>query len=159
MEPAETPTGFWPQTWEILVKLERGWRFALYYLFIVLVGVAAVAAVGLFIATAAGFVPLIFDDAPITGPAGALAALAAAVVGFLVATAALAITILVLYGIGFFLFALVIFVVCVVLVGLSPILAPVALLGFGIWWFAVRRKPTPPAPPPPQQRVEPTLAE
>jgi hypothetical protein len=159
-EPGDAPAaGFWPQTWEILVKLERGWRFALYYLFIVLVGVAAVAAVGLFIATAAGFVPLIFDDAPVTGPAGALAALAAAVIGFLAVTAALAIAILVLYGIGFFLFALVIFVVCVVLVGLSPILAPVALLGFGVWWLAVRRKPTPPPPPPPQQRVEPTLAE
>jgi hypothetical protein len=42
----------------------------------------------------------------------------------------------------------------VVLISLSPVLAPFALLGLGIWWMARKRKPA--APPP---RVEPTLAE
>ena len=56
---------------------------------------------------------------------------------------------------GFFLFAIAIFVVFVVLISLSPVLAPIALIGLGIWWMARRRK----SPPPPPARVEPTLAE
>ena len=48
-----------------------------------------------------------------------------------------------------------IFVVFVVLISLSPVLAPIALIGLGIWWMARRRK----SPPPPPARVEPTLAE
>ena len=102
---------------------------------------------------------MVFDETPVTGPASALMALGAAVLGFFVVSAALAIVMLVLYGLGFFLFALAIFVVCVVLVGLSPILAPVFLLGFGIWWLAVKRKAARPAPPAAAERIEPTLAE
>jgi hypothetical protein len=152
--PAE---GFWPRTWEILIKLERGWRMTLYYVFLVMVGVAAVAAVGLFIAAAAGFVPVQFGDDVIAGPASVLFALAGAVIAFLAVSLALAIVTLVLYGLGFFLFALAIFVACVVLIALSPVLAPFILVGLGIWYMARRKKKA--AAPQPAERIEPTLAE
>jgi hypothetical protein len=145
--------GFWARAWEIMVKLERGWRVTLYYLFLVLLGAAAVAAVGLFIGAGAGVFPLDFGDGVVEGPLLVPVALAASIVGLIAVALALAIVTLVLYGLGFFLFAIAIFVVFVVLISLSPVLAPIALVGLGIWWMARRRK----APPPP--RVEPTLAE
>jgi hypothetical protein len=155
--PAPVAEGFWPRTWEVLVKVERGWRMALYYVFLVMVGVAAVAAVGLFIGAAAGFLPVQLGDDVVSGPASVLFALAGAVIAFLAVSLALAIVTLVLYGLGFFLFALAIFVVCVVVIGLSPVLAPFILLAIGIWYVARKRQK--PAAPKPAERIEPTLAE
>ena len=169
-EPAPAPTaaasaidraapfvegGFWARAWEIMVKLERGWRVTLYYLFLVLMGAAAVAAIGFFIGAAAGIFPVEFGDGVVQGPMRVPMALAGSIVGFIAVALALAIVTLVLYGLGFFLFAIAIFVVFVVLISLSPVLAPIVLIGLAIWWMARKRK----APPPPQQRVEPTLAE
>jgi hypothetical protein len=158
LEPVRST--FWTQAWEVLVKVERGWRFALYYLFLVMVGVAAVAAVGFFIAAAVGVVPVVFDNEQIAGPLGVLFALAAAVIAFLVGSLALAIVALVLYGLGFFLFGLLIFVLITVLIGLSPILAPIILLGLFIWWMARKRKASAAAAAAPApERVEPTMAK
>ena len=158
--PAAVPPaiqgGFWARAWDVLVKLERGWRVALYYFFLVLVCAAGVAAIGLFIGAAAGAFPVTIDDTTFTGPARIPMALVGAIVGFVGVSIALAIVTLVLYGLGFLLFALAIFVVCVVLIALSPVLAPLALLALGIWWLARRRKA---AKPPPPRRIEPTLAE
>jgi predicted lipid-binding transport protein (Tim44 family) len=70
---------------------------------------------------------------------------------------ALAIVALVLYGLGFFLFGLLIFVLITVLIGLSPVLAPFALIGLFVWWMAKKRKASRPEPAP--ERVEPTLAK
>jgi uncharacterized SAM-binding protein YcdF (DUF218 family) len=83
-------------------------------------------------------------------------ALAAGIVAFVAAAAALGLAMLIFYVVGYFLFAVAIFVVFAVILGLSPILAPVILVGLLIWWLA-RRGKAPPAPPPP--RVEPTLAQ
>ena len=154
--PPAAPATFWTRTWEILVKVERAWRMTLYYFWLVMVGVAAVVAIGFFIAAAVGEVPMVIENETITGPAGVLFALAAAMLGFLVGSLALAIVALVLYGLGFFLFGLAIFVICIVLIALSPILAPFALLGLLIWWMARRRKA---ARLPGPERVEPTLAK
>ena len=54
--------------------------------------------------------------------------------------AALAVVILILYCLGFFLIAVALFVVVVFLISLSPVLAPFILLGLGIWWLARRSK-------------------
>ncbi|HYC36224.1 MAG TPA: histidine kinase [Usitatibacter sp.] len=158
-------TGFWPRTWQALVAMERIWRMALYYLFIGLVVIAGVAAVGMVVAVAVGAVPVVLENDVVSGPSGVLVALAAGIIGFVVVSAALAIVMLVFYALGFFLLALLAFVACVVLIALSPILAPFILLGFGIWWLARRNRqerspapPPPPAAPPPEARIEPTLA-
>jgi hypothetical protein len=91
----------------------------------------------------------------LTGPAGAAIALAAGIVAFVAAAAALGLAVLILYVMGYFLFAVAIFVAFTVVLALSPVLAPFILLGLLVWWLA-RRGKAPPAPPP---RVEPTLAE
>jgi hypothetical protein len=149
--------GFWPRTWEVLVKVERGWRVALYYLFLVLVGVAAVASVAFFVGAAVGVFPVEFGDGPVLGPERVPIALVASIVAFIAGTLALGIVTLFLYGLGFFLFAIAVFVIFVFLISLSPVLAPIALIALAVWWMAKKRKA--PKPPPAPQRIEPTLAE
>jgi hypothetical protein len=151
---APVEDGFWPRTWQILSKLERGWRNTLYYLYLVLVGASALGAVGLFIGAIAGAFPIELGDGQIDGVARVPIALIGCVLAFAVVALALAIVTLFLYCLGFFLFAIAVFVVCVFLIGVSPVVAPFALLGLGIWWMAKKRTA---AQPP--QRVEPTLAE
>ena len=150
------PGGFWARTWEILIKVERGWRVALYYLFLVLVGLAGVTAVVMFLGAAVGAVPVDFGEGIITGPASIAAALAAAVLGFVVVAIALAVVTLVIYCVGFLVFAVALFVVAVFVISISPILAPFILLGLAIWYIARKRKAAPKAA---GERIEPTLAE
>ncbi len=152
------PSGFWARTWEVLIKVERGWRVALYYLFLVLVGLAALAGIGFFIGAAIGAVPVDFGEGVITGPASVAAALAASVLGFVVASIALAVVTLVIYCVGFLLFAVALFVVAVFAISISPVLAPFILLGLAIWYIARKRKARP-APKAAGERIEPTLAE
>ena len=168
MAGAETPeaprTGFWARAWNALFVFERVWRKVLYYLYLVLLGVAAVVAIGVVVAIAVGALPVMLEDGQLRGPAGVLVGLAGAIIGFVAVAAALALAILVLYFIGFFMLALAIFVVAVVILSLSPLLAPIALLGLFIWWMARRsarkegkaaariepaNSPVAPAPPPP----------
>jgi hypothetical protein len=155
--PAAQPQAktFWKKTWELLVTFERIWRAALYYLFIGLVVVAGIAVIAGIVGVAAGAFPVEFGDATLTGPAGAVIALAAGIVVFVAAAAAIGLAMLVIYVMGYFLFGVAIFVVFTVLIALSPVLAPFILLGLLIWWLG-KRKARPAAPPP---RVEPTLAE
>jgi hypothetical protein len=149
------PKTFWKRTWEVLVAMERIWRAALYYLYIGLVILTGLAVVAGVVGVAVGAFPVEFGDAMLTGPAGAVIALAAGIVAFVAAAAALGLAMLIFYVMGYFLFGLAIFVAFAVILGLSPILAPVILVGLLIWWLA-RRGKTPTAPPP---RVEPTLAQ
>ena len=159
MAPAPQPAadGFWPKTWRVLAAMERGWRKALYYFFLALVFVAGVAAVAGVVAVGAGALPVTLGDDVISGPAGVLVALAGAIIAFVVVCAALAIAVLVIYGLGFFMLGLFAFVALVVLISLSFVFAPVILIGLAIWWIVRRsRAPQPAAPAP---RVEPTMAD
>ena len=53
---------------------------------------------------------------------------------------ALAIVLAVVYGLGFLVVALLIFIPLMILVSLFPVLAPFILLGLGIWWLVRRSK-------------------
>jgi hypothetical protein len=151
---AEAKT-FWKKTWDLLVTFERIWRTALYYLYVGLVILAGIAVVAGIVGVAVGAFPVEFGDATLTGPAGAVIGLAAGIVVFVAAAAALGLAMLVIYVAGYFMFGLAIFVVFTALLALSPVLAPLILIGLLIWWLAKRKaKPAAPAP-----RVEPTLAE
>jgi hypothetical protein len=114
------------------------WRKALYYLYLGLLMLAGVAAVVFVISVAIGVVPVIMGDDTLSGPGGVLIGLAAGVIGFVAAAAALAIAVLVLYFLGFFLIAVALFVILAVTLGLSPLVAPFALLGLFVWWMARR---------------------
>ena len=83
------------------------------------------------------------------GPVRVLIGLAGAVIGFVAVAAALALTLAIFYVVGYILLAVIIIVLVAVVIGLSPVLAPFALLALFIWWMD-RRKRNP-------KRVEPTL--
>lgn len=148
-------SSFWPRAWQVTTKVERAWRITLYYTYLLLVGVAAIAAVGLFVAGAAGMVPVELGDESITGPARTLLMLAAAILGFIAVSVVLALVVVVFYILGFFFIAVALFVLLAVVIGLSPIIAPLVLVAWGIWWMTNRRK----KPGPPPERIEPTLAK
>jgi Histidine kinase len=143
--------GFWPRTWEALVLMERIWRKALYYLYLGLLVLAAVAAVGAVVGIGIGAIPVVMDNDVVSGPLGVVIGLAGAVIGFFAVAAALALVMLVFYGLGFFMLGLALFVVLVALLAISPLVAPFLLLALAIWWIA-RKRSEPPAP-----RVEPVL--
>jgi hypothetical protein len=142
-------TGFWAQAWDVLLVLERLWRKGLYYLFLGLVAVAAVIAVGIAIGVAVGVIPVQIDAGPAEGPVRVLIGLAGSVIGFVAVAASLALALAIIYIVGYFLLAMIILVLVAVVIGLSPVLAPFALLAFFIWWMD-KRKRNP-------KRVEPTL--
>jgi hypothetical protein len=137
-----------------LAVVERVWRRGLWYAFLVLVGVAAILAVIAAIAAATGHLHIGTDELPF-GPGGAMLGGLGIVVGFFAVILALAIVMVVLYGLGFVLAGVAVIVVLALIVGLSPILAPLILLGLGIWWWIRRQDrkgelanaaPQPPAP-------------
>jgi hypothetical protein len=125
---------------------ERYWRKGLSFTFVVLVVVAAIAAALGVVLVTTGNMPVQWGHDPIVGTGGALAGTVGIVVGFFAVVLGLAIVIAVLYGLGFLLVALAIFVPVMILVGISPVLAPIILLGLAIWWF-VRRSKAKPLPP------------
>ncbi|HUP97575.1 MAG TPA: histidine kinase [Usitatibacter sp.] len=137
---ASAKTGFWARTFDMIVVFERGWRKALYWLYLALLVVAALVAVAAVVGIAVGAFPVVMDDDVLTGPAGALIGLAAAIVGFVAVAAALALVMIVLYGLGFFMVALAIFVGLVAIIAISPLVAPFALFGLFVWWMARRSK-------------------
>ncbi len=132
--------------WAGVVVFERGWRKALYYLYLALLVLAALACVGGVVGIAVGVIPVVMDDNPLAGPFGVLIGLAGVIIGFIAVAAVLALIVLLIYGMGFFFIALAMFVIAAVLVGLSPVFAPIVLLGLGIWWLVKRNRASSQAP-------------
>jgi hypothetical protein len=135
---AAQPRGAARRTLEAMGTAERAWRKGLSFAFVVLVVIAAVVSGLAIVGVATGLLPIQFGNAPMEGAAGTLLGTAGIALGFAAVVVALAVVLAVLYGLGFLFVALAIFIPMVVLVALFPVLAPVILLGLGIWWL-VRR--------------------
>jgi hypothetical protein len=129
--------------------VERAWRKGLSFAFVVLVVIAAVVAGLAIVGIATGLIPVDFADTELGGASGTLLGTAGVLLGFAGVVLALAIVLAVLYGLGFLLLAIALFVPLVVLVALFPVAAPFLLLGLGIWWLVrrSRRKDLPAAAP------------
>jgi hypothetical protein len=152
MPPAPPPPqGAAMKTLYFMGTAERAWRKSLSFAFIVLVVIAAVVAGLAIVGVATGLLPVHMGDDVVTGPQGALLGTAGIVAGFAVVVLALAIVLAVVYGLGFIMVALAIFIPIVILVSMMPVLAPFILLGLVIWWLVRRSKRTTrPVTPPPQ---------
>ncbi len=119
---------------------ERFWRKGLSFAFVVLTVVAAVFAGLAIVGVATGLMPVQIGDASIGGASGAVIGTAIVALVFVVVVIALAIVLAVVYGLGFLMVGLAIFIPLVILVSLFPVLAPVILVGLGIWWLVRRSK-------------------
>ena len=155
-EPAAPakPVGAAAKTLHVMGAAERAWRKTLSFAFVAMVIVAAVVAgLGIF-GTATGIFPVEIGDEKITGAGGALIGTAGIAVGFAAVVLALAIVVAVLYGLGFVMVGILIFVPVVILIALVPPLAPFILVGLFIWWLVRRSRKRGEARAP---KVEPTL--
>jgi hypothetical protein len=119
---------------------ERVWRKSLSFAFVALVVVTGVLS-GLGIAgVITGVLPVHVGSEQLSGAGGALVGTAGIAVGFVAVVLALALVVAILYGLGFMLVGLAIFIPLVVLIAMSPALAPFVLVGLVIWWVLRRRK-------------------
>jgi len=119
---------------------ERFWRKGLSFAFVVLTVIAAVFAGLAVVAVATGLMPVQIGDESIGGASGAVIGTAIVALVFVVVVLALAIVLAVVYGLGFLFVGLAIFIPLVILVSLFPVLAPVILVGLGIWWLVRRSR-------------------
>jgi hypothetical protein len=119
---------------------ERVWRKSLSFAFVGLVAVLAVLS-GLAIAgIVTGILPVHIGDETLGGAGGALIGTAGIFLAFGVVVLVLAAVLALVYGLGFMFAGLAIFIPVVVIVAMSPALAPLVLLGLGLWWLIRRNK-------------------
>jgi hypothetical protein len=154
----EVPQGAGRKTLAAIGKVERAWRKTLSFAFVAMVILAGVfAGLGVF-GSWTGLMPMHLGAAEIGGPGGALVGTAGFVVVFFVLVLVALLLVAIAYGLGVLFAALAIFIPIVVLVGISPVLAPFILIGLFIWWMVRRNKnkairepvaaqPTPPTAP------------
>ena len=138
---------------------ERTWRKTLSFAFVAMVIVAAVASgLGAF-GVMTGFIPVHVGSETLTGPGGALLGAAGIAIAFAAVVLVLAIVAAIIYGLGWLFVGLAIFIPIVILIALSPALAPVILLVLFLWWiFRKKEEPQPvAAPAAPATRVEPVM--
>ena len=139
-----------------MATAERAWRKTLSFTFMALVIVAAVfAGLGIFGVTT-NLLPVHMGEELIAGPGGALIGAAGILLAFVVVVIAIAIVVAVMYGLGYVMIGLAIFVVLMMLIAFAPVLAPVILAGVAIWWI-LRRKDRAEKKQE-QMKVEPTMA-
>jgi hypothetical protein len=121
-------------------KVERAWRKTLSFAFVALVIVAAViSGLGIF-GVVTGLLPVLVGSEAIPGAGGAILGTAGIVLAFAVVVLVLALVVALIYGLGFMMAGIAIFIPIVILVSLAPALAPVVLLGLFIWWVLNRKK-------------------
>ena len=140
----------------VVGSAERTWRRTLSFAFVALVVVAAVVSgLGVFGVTT-GLVPVQVGSESLTGPGGALLGAAGIAIAFVAVVLVLAIVAAIIYGLGWLFVGLAIFIPLVVVIAVSPALAPVILLILLIWWV-FRKKPAPEKAKAPEARVEPVM--
>ncbi len=133
---------------------ERTWRKSLSFAFVALVVVAAVVlGLGAF-GVLTGVVPVQVGSETLTGPGGALLGAAGIAIAFVALVVVLAAVAALVYGLGWLLVGLVIFIPVVVVVALAPALAPVLLVVLFFWWLLRRKQSPEPAEAP---KVEPMM--
>jgi hypothetical protein len=116
------------------------WRKSLSFAFVGLVAVLAVIS-GLAIAgIVTGILPVQIGEESIGGAGGALIGTAGIFLAFGAVVLVLAAVLALVYGLGFMFAGLAIFIPVVVIVAASPALAPLVLLGLGLWWLIRRNK-------------------
>jgi hypothetical protein len=132
------------KTLAVMGTAERAWRKSLSFVFVALVIVAAVVCGLAIFGTVTGLFPVRMGGEELSGPGGAIVGTAGIALAFLVIVLALGIVVAVIYGLGFLMVGLAIFIPVVIVIAVAPALAPFVLLGLLIWWFFRRKKPAQP---------------
>ncbi len=145
--PAEPKTAT-ARTLAVMGTAERAWRKGLSFAFVMLVVVCAVFAGLAIVAMAAGFLPVQIGGDVVGGPTGALIGTAGIIIAFAVVVLVLAVVLALVYGLGFLLAGLAIIIPIVILVAMTPALAPFSCSAWrsGGWSGASNAKDSGPKP-------------
>ncbi len=132
---APGPRPMWRRGLSALGTTERVWRRVLSWTFIVFVIAAAVACAGLLALIYAGAIPFQIGAAPVDGVEGMVIAAVAVLAMFIALVLVGALLVTVGYGLGALLVGLIMFVPILILIGIAPVLFPVAFVIWAIWWW------------------------
>ncbi|MEO7107296.1 MAG: histidine kinase [Rhodoferax sp.] len=137
--PAVRPTG-WRRLWYATSKTHGIWARLLSRTFLVLIVLLLGALLAGFLALIAGWMPVNVADVQLDGIESIAVGSVGLLIGFGVCAIAIAITLAVVYGLGFLVAALLICIPTVILLALFPVLAPFVLMVLGLWWLVSRTR-------------------
>ena len=137
--PTVAPARGWNRIWHATSKTHNVWALLLARTFMVLMVVLASVLLAGFVALLTGWLPVQVGDVQLDGIESIAIGSVGLLIGFGAMTLAVAIGLTVVYGLGFLLAALVVFIPAIVLISAFPVLAPFILVGLGVWWLLTRR--------------------
>ncbi|MES2583980.1 MAG: histidine kinase [Pseudomonadota bacterium] len=138
--PAAVPAKGWRRVWHATSKTHSLWARLLARTFIALIVVLAGVLLACFVGLLTGWLPVQVGDVQLDGIESLAVGSVGLLIGFGATAVALAIVLAVVYGLGYLFAALVIVIPAVVLIAVFPFLAPLILMGMGLWWLLTRRK-------------------
>ncbi|MBK6595160.1 MAG: histidine kinase [Burkholderiales bacterium] len=137
---AATPATGWRKVWYATSKTHSIWARLLARTFMVLMVVLAGLLLVGFIGLLTGWMPVQMGDLQLDGVEGLAVGSVGLLIGFGAAALTVGVMVAVLYGMGFLVVGLLIFIAASILIGLFPLLSPFILIGLAIWWFAKRSR-------------------
>jgi len=136
---AQQPTTGWTRAVHITSKSHSIWASVVSRTFIVLMMTLCVLFLVALIGLYAGWMPVQIGDLQLDGIEGMALGSVGLLIGFGALALAILIVVAVLYGLGFFFAALLIFVPIMILISLFPVLSPLVVIGLLAFWFFKKR--------------------
>ena len=133
----------WRRAWGAAAKTHSVWTRILSVVFVSVMALLAVLLLVGLIALYTGWMPIHMGSSRLGGLEGMALGSIGLLIGFGVAALVVAIVVAVIYGLGFLVAGLLIFIPVVILVSLVPALSPFAVVGFAIYWFWWRKRTKP----------------
>ncbi len=129
------PLSVWQRFWGVTRRTHSLWALVLSRTFVVLMAVLLVLFFVVQIGVLSGLAPVVVDNLQIDGVEGKAIGSLGLFVAFGVVALVLSLLLLLLYGLGFLFVGVLVFVIGAVLLGLSPVLAPMVLVGLVVFWL------------------------
>ena len=136
------PKPWWRHLISALATTERVWRRVLSWSFALYVAAAALACIALLAAVYSGVLPVTLGTQSLHGMEAMSLATLGVLLLFVVLVLVGALLTAIGYGLGALFLALLIFIPLATIAGMSPLLVPIAIVVFGVWWWLRRgRRP------------------
>ncbi len=132
---AAEPLSVWQRFWGVTRRTHSLWTLVLSRTFVVLMAVLLVLFFVVQIGLLLGVAPVVVDNLQIDGLEGKAIGSLGLFVAFGVLALVLSLVLLLLYGLGFLFVGVLVFVIGALLLGLSPVFAPLVLIGLVIYWL------------------------
>jgi two-component sensor histidine kinase len=136
------PQSWWRRMFSALGTTERVWRRMLSWSFAAFIVIAAMACATLLGMIYSGAIPVHLGAHNMTGVEGMAVATLGVMLLFVVLVLVGALLAAIGYGLGALFVGLLIFVPLMVLTAMAPVLVPIGIVAFGVWWWLRGTGPT-----------------